>query len=275
MLIRRFRSMIVLVVLLVGAIFWFSRPLVAVLVALLVGMGLWEFYTMAENKGLRPFKWYGTSAGVILAVGTYICIAYKGISDLDKVVTIILYFIVASLLIRHAFKKDGNSVIVNSAVAIFGIMYVSFTFTFIIKLRYLPDPAAGKGWVVALFCVTKIADIAAYVCGSKWGRHKLIPRISANKSIEGFACGIIASVLLALGFRLWFLQGIGLVAVIGLGILLGVVGQIGDLIESLMKRDAQVKDSGKLIPGIGGVLDLMDSLIFTGPAMYLYLKLVL
>lgn len=275
MLKKRSYSAVVLVAVLLGSIFWFPRPLVTVVVALLIGTGLWEFYALAEKKGLRPFKWYGISAGVILAVAAYIGIAYKGILNIDKVVTIILYFIVAALLIRHAFKKDGNSVIVNSAIAILGIMYVSFTFTFIIKLRYLPDPAVGKGWVITLFCVTKIADIAAYICGSKWGKHKLIPRISAKKSVEGFVSGIIFAVLLSLGFRLWFLPKISWLAVIALGILLGVVGQIGDLIESLMKRDAQVKDSGRLIPGIGGILDLMDSIIFAGPAMYLYLKLVL
>lgn len=275
MLHKRCFSAIVLIGILVAAIFWLPRPLVAVVVGLLIGAALWEFYSIAEAKGLRPFKPYGIAVGVILAVGTYLGVAYQGYQNVNEIVAITLYLIIATLLVKHAFKRDGSSVITDSAVAILGIVYVSFLFTFIIKLRYLPDASIGKGWVVTLFCVTKIADITAYVCGSRWGKHKLIPRISAKKSIEGAVAGVCGSVLLALIFRLWFLQGIGWLATIGLGVLLGVVGQIGDLIESLIKRDAGVKDSGNLIPGIGGFLDLMDSLLFAGPAMYIYLQLVL
>lgn len=248
MLLRRIISSIVLIAVLLPTIFLFPRPVVALVITLVIGMGLWEFYTLTEYKGFKPFKIYGIGMGVILSVGTY----YK----IDT--NIILGFILAVVLIKHAFRKDGLSVIANSAVTMLGILYVSFLFTFIIKLYYLPN---GQWLVLSLFIITKVSDISAYIFGTRFGRHKLIPRISANKSIEGAISGIIGAVLVSLLLRINII----------LGILLSIVGQVGDLIESLMKRDAQIKDSGKIVPGMGGVLDVIDSLLFTGPVMYLFL----
>lgn len=250
MLIKRIISSIILIAILLTTIFLFPRPVVALIIALVVGLGLWEFYVLTEYKGFRPFKIYGIGMGIILSVATY----YK----IDT--GIILVVILMIVLIKHAFKKDGTSVIANSAVTMLGILYVSFLFTFIIKLRHLPN---GQWDVLSLFVITKASDIAAYIFGTKWGRHKLIPRISAKKTIEGSIAGVIGAVLVSF----LFLRSISL------GILLSVAGQIGDLIESLIKRDAQVKDSGRLVPGMGGVLDFMDSLLFAGPVMYCFLVL--
>lgn len=249
MLLRRIASSIILIVILVPTIFLFPRPVVALVIATVVGTGLWEFYILAEKKGFKPFRIYGIGMGIILSVGTY----YK----IDT--NIILSLILLIVLIKHAFKRDGSSVIANSAVTMLGILYISFLFTFIIKIRYLPN---GQWLVLALFVVTKVSDISAYLVGTKWGRHKLIPRISAKKSIEGAISGIIGAVLVSLLLKINII----------LGILLSVVGQTGDLIESLMKRDAQVKDSGRIAPGMGGVLDVIDSLLFAAPAMYLFLS---
>lgn len=287
MLGKRLISSLVLVLILVATVFWFPKPVVASVVGVLVGMGLWEFYVIGEIKGYRPFKGYGTSLGIILALLIYFIVSsqFQPAQEggfllippplLGEFIYIILFFIVVTVLVKHTFIRDGSSVIANSAVTMLGIMYVSFLFTFIIKLRYIPNPAEGKGWVMALFIITKTSDISAYICGTRWGRHKLIPRISAKKTIEGAISGILGAVIASLVCQLWFLSGLSWLAIIGLGILLSVVGQVGDLVESLIKRDAQVKDSGKLVPGMGGFLDFMDSLLFAGPVMYIYLKLVL
>lgn len=248
MLLRRIASSIILIAILLPTIFLFPRPVVALVIASVVGMGLREFYILAEYKGFKPFKIYGIGMGIVLSVGTYY--------NIDT--SIILSFILLIVLIKHAFKKDGSSVIANSAVTMLGILYVSFLFTFIIKIRYLPN---GQWLVLALFIITKVSDISAYLVGTKWGRHKLIPRISAKKSIEGAVSGVIGAVLVSLLLRINIM----------LGVLLSVIGQVGDLIESLIKRDAQIKDSGKIVPGMGGVLDVIDSLLFTGPVMYLFL----
>lgn len=273
MLIRRIISSIVLAIILLATIFLFPRPVVALVVALLIGLGLWEFYVISETKGFNPFKIFGVCMGVLLSVVTYIIISYSHTIDIDKAISFILFFVLFIVMIKYSLKKDGAGVIANSAITMLGILYISFLFTFIIKLRYIPNAQEGKGWVMGLFIIPKFSDISAYLFGTKFGRHKLIPRISAKKTIEGAVAGIIGAVLISLLLRFWFLRGISWFSIVVLGILLSVVGQVGDLIESLIKRDAKVKDSGKLVPGIGGVLDLMDSLLFAGPVLYLFLIL--
>lgn len=251
MLIQRTISSIILIGILLGTVFIFPMPLVVLVIGLVVGIGQWEFYGLTELKGFKPFKIFGTVMGIILSITTYY--------GIDTYIT--LSFILLIALIKHAFKKEGYPVIDNSAVTMLGILYVSFLFTFIIKIRFIPNPQEGKGWIMALFIITKVSDACAYIFGTSFGRNKLIPRISAKKTVEGSIAGLIGAVMISLLLgKKWLL-----------GVLLSIAGQVGDLIESLIKRDAQIKDSGRLVPGIGGVLDLIDSLLFAGPAMYIYL----
>ena len=274
MLSKRLFSSTILILFLIGAIFWFPKSIVAIVIAIIIGLGLWEFYGLAEIKGFRPFKGYGTFCGILFAVFVYVMVALHK-PQADEFIYMLLFLMIATILVKYTFIKDNSAPIINGSITILGIMYVSFLFTFIIKLRYLPDAAHGKWWVLALFIITKISDSAAYLGGTKWGRHKLIPRISAKKTIEGSAFGVLGAVIASLVCRLFFIQELGWIKIIILGILLSIAGQIGDLVESLIKRDAEVKDSGTPIPGMGGILDILDSLLFAGPVMYIYLKLVL
>jgi phosphatidate cytidylyltransferase len=132
--------------------------------------------------------------------------------------------------------------------------------------------------VLYFILVTKFSDLGAYVTGSLIGRHKMIPRISPGKTWEGFGGAIVISTGVSIGYAKiagHHLVGMNLVNAIILGVLLSSTAVIGDLIESLFKREAGVKDSGRFFPGIGGILDLMDSLLFNAPLMYLYLRHVL
>jgi len=271
MLIKRIFTGLFLAVLLIGAVLYFPRPIVALIIALLIGSGLWEFYSIVENKGFKPLKICGIVCGVALSVAAYAVACSPYIFLTDKMINFILLIVVLFSLVKYAFKKDGTSVIVNSAVTIAGILYVSFLFTFIIKIRFLPDVEAGRWLVLAMFIITKMSDIFAYFVGIKLGKHKLIPRISAGKSIEGSVAGVAGSVITSILLRNTLLGGMGLGYAIILGVLLSVAGQIGDLIESLIKRDGNVKDSGTFVPGLGGILDFMDSLLFAGPVMYFFL----
>jgi len=121
--------------------------------------------------------------------------------------------------------------------------------------------------------ITKLGDIGAYLIGSRFGKTPLIPRISPNKSIEGAIGGLIFSILGALISRQFL--NFTYLHLIFMGIFFGILGQLGDLSESLMKRDCQVKDSGNIFPGMGGVLDSVDSLLFSAPAFYFYMSIVL
>jgi phosphatidate cytidylyltransferase len=162
-------------------------------------------------------------------------------------------------------------------------MYVPWLLNFIQKICFFPfaagSPAdAGKYFLLYFILITKISDMGAYAVGSLIGRHKMIPRISPNKTWEGFGGAILASTAASVMFVHFLgaqMVGMNLRHAIILGVVLSLAAVIGDLIESLFKREAGVKDSGHLFPGIGGILDLLDSLLFNAPLMYLYLRHVL
>jgi phosphatidate cytidylyltransferase len=161
-------------------------------------------------------------------------------------------------------------------------MYVPWLLNFIQKINYFPDvrgaDVQGNFYVLYFILVTKFSDVGAYCVGSLIGKHKMIPRVSPGKTWEGFGGAIVVSTLVSLTFAHFAkdrLYGMTPFHAVILGIVLSVSAVIGDLIESIFKREAGVKDSGKFFPGIGGILDLLDSLLFNAPLMYLYLRHVL
>jgi phosphatidate cytidylyltransferase len=164
------------------------------------------------------------------------------------------------------------------AITLFGLMYVAWLGNFITRINFVT--ANGRYWVMYLVVVTKFTDIGAYLIGASVGRHKMIPRISPKKTWEGTVGGL----LFAVGGSLLCLHvlranlgadGLTLSHAIVLGLLLGGAAVIGDLAESLIKREAGVKDSSTILPGHGGCLDMIDSLLFTAPLLYVYMRLVL
>ena len=194
-----------------------------------------------------------------------------------------LILFVLGLCVRQFVSKRNVAGITAIATTLFGLMYVPWLLNFIQKINFFPFPAgspadAGKYFLLYFILVTKFSDIGAYATGSLIGRHKMIPRISPNKTWEGFGGAILFSTGASMAFvHFWGanMAGMNYRHAAILGVVLSVAAVIGDLIESLFKREAGVKDSGKLFPGIGGILDLLDSLLFNAPLMYLYLRHVL
>jgi phosphatidate cytidylyltransferase len=192
----------------------------------------------------------------------------------------ILLVFAIGVFIRQFPQKLNPQGIETMAVTLFGLIYVAWLSNFITRINFAFD--TGKYFVMYLIVVTKFTDIGAYLTGSTIGRHKMIPRISPKKTWEGTVGGMV----FAVGFSvasLYFPQigpaltktGMNLYHAIVLGILLGGAAVIGDLAESLIKREANVKDSSTLLPGHGGALDLIDSLLFTAPLLYVYMRLIL
>jgi len=156
-------------------------------------------------------------------------------------------------------------------------MYVPWLLNFIQKINFFPK-VEGHYYLLYFVLVTKFSDMGAYSIGSLIGRHKMIPRISPGKTWEGFGGAILVSTGASLAFAHVFrdkLAGMNWIHATILGVVLSVCAVVGDLIESLFKREAGVKDSGRFFPGIGGILDLLDSLLFNAPIMYLYLRHIL
>ena len=195
-------------------------------------------------------------------------------------VNAVLFLAVIALFIFQATRRDSSAAIVRISSTIAAIIYVAWLFSFLPRINYYFHNGGGGGdgryYIFFLFLVVKVNDSAAYFVGSWMGKHKLIPRISPGKTVEGAVGGVLFAGLSAVGARFVFnLVRISWPAALTLGFVLGAAAVMGDLAESILKRSAARKDSGRTLPGLGGILDLFDSLFFTAPLLYLYMKLIL
>ena len=241
----------------------------AIAVVMAIGLGLYEFFNMVSKKGIPIYRYFGIIIGCLIPVTTYL--QFRSSAEIEFVLITAVCFCV--FLLQIVRRKTENALI-GIATTFFGIFYIGWFFSFAIKLRILPPlNMDGRFLVLYLLLVTKSGDIAAYFIGTFFGKHQLIPRISPKKSIEGAIAGCVVSFIVAIGFRS-LLPAVSITHICVIGILLSLVGQVGDLSESLIKRDCQVKDSGSIFRGLGGILDLIDSLIFTTPIFYFYLRLI-
>jgi phosphatidate cytidylyltransferase len=219
---------------------------------------------MIEKKGFKVYKYFGTAIGLIIPIS----IAWKfELTKRWELLFIVLVLI--SLFLMQLRRRENTNAVVDIAVTIFGILYISWFFSFIIKLRLL---ANGAGLVGALVFMTKSGDIGAFLVGSKWGKHPLIARISPKKTIEGALGGLIFSVGAAIASMP--LLNFSFLNTVLVGSFIGIFAQVGDLCESLIKRDCAVKDASGIFPGLGGVLDVIDSLLFTAPVFYFYISVI-
>mgnify|MGYP001561300301 CR=1 FL=1 len=263
MLRQRLLSTLVWSVLIILAI-RYQLPFALCLMGLVIG-GLYEFFSLLEKKGIYIYKYFGMAIGVIIPLSVLFRF------ELTKGWELLFIFLaLLSLFVLQLKRQDNSQAIVSVSTTLFGILYVAWFLSFLIKIRYLPQ---GQGYLAAIILMTKSSDIGAYLVGSRFGKHALIPHISPKKTVEGSMGGLLFSIIGAILSRP-FLSFSYLHLVI-LGLALGILAELGDLSESLLKRDCQVKDSGSLFPGLGGVLDLVDSLLFTAPVFYFYMSNIL
>jgi len=260
MLIKRIISSILLILITAATIFvdWVCGLAVTVF----VGIGLFEFFTMLENKNIKIYKYLGIAIGMAIPLS----IAFR--FELTKGWEFLLIVLaVLSLIVMQFRRRDNSGTVVGISTTIFGILYISWFLSFMIKIRYMEG---GIGLFLSVLLMIKLGDIGAYLIGSRFGKTPLIPRISPKKSVEGAIGGVCFSIAGAL-ISNTFLK-LPFANVIFIGIIMSVLGQLGDLSESLIKRDCQVKDSGKIFSGMGGVLDVIDSLLFSAPIFYFYVN---
>jgi phosphatidate cytidylyltransferase len=213
---------------------------------------------------------YSPSMGLGLALGLLVTAGFAVPGLLTEPATIT--FIVAAILLSHVLAgRELKSGLLDTAVIAFGIFYVAWLLGHLILIRQFAD---GSFLIFFLFLVTWANDTAAYYVGTFLGRHQMAPRISPKKTWEGAVGGLLGSVAAAFACRAWFLDSLSAADAAALGLLAGIAAPLGDLCESMLKRSAGVKDSGGIIPGHGGLLDRVDSLIFTTPVLYYYLLTV-
>lgn len=254
-----------------------------VLAALAAIMAL-EFYQLMSAAGVSNFSRYGTLGVVALILVTWYAGRSAGGAD-GSWDSVVLFLITIGIFLRQFPQKENPHPLRTIGGTLFGVLYIGLLWNFLTKILLFGRPPAPEGlympvrWLLlyAVFAA-KFTDIGAYVIGCAIGRHKLIPRISPGKSWEGVGGGILVGTLVGTAL-VWGLRdvfapfGLTPARAIPLGIVLSICAVVGDLTESLFKRAASVKDSGGIIPGMGGFLDVLDSLLFVFPALYLFLRL--
>lgn len=251
-------------------------------ILLLAWAGLREFYDLVERRGLICFRRWGVFHGLLLMVATFYYLTHatghqRLPSKANDFETSVLVVFVLGLCVRQLAARNNPAGLIAVSTTLFGLLYVPWLLNFIQKITFFPG-IDGRFYVLYFIGVTKFSDLGAYVIGSLFGRHKMIPRISPGKTWEGFGGALVISTATSLIFASVAgdkLPGMTPIHAVLLGVVLGCSAVVGDLIESAFKREAGVKDSGKLFPGIGGILDLLDSLLFNAPLMYLYLRHVI
>ena len=248
----------------------FSRLLFSGIFLLVVVLGLVEFYTITVTSNCHPQKITGTILGIILYIlnsGLYILQNHSHFR-IFTIFVIPLFFI--PLIIEMYRKKDHP--LINSAVTIFGFIYIALPVS-LLSLMYNPEAGtifhSFPAFLTSYFLITWIYDTGAYLVGKNFGKHKFFERISPKKTWEGTIGGTVVAIASATG--LFFISdGISLIHLFALTLLIIVFGTFGDLAESLFKRSLNLKDSGNILPGHGGILDRFDTIFVSAPFVFLY-----
>ncbi|MEX1138513.1 MAG: phosphatidate cytidylyltransferase [Bacteroidota bacterium] len=279
------------------------------LIGVISAIALHEFYAMVRPKGAEPLMGLGIAAGILVnaaflyerfQIELYAFFAERGyqlklFSQLQFLLVVLIVFVLIVLGIE-LFRRKGSPLL-NVSTTLAGVLVISLCFGLLIGLRELyghgfpfhkfmggsllagdkelATVRAWGGWtVLSIVVAIWFCDTAAYFVGSVFGRHKLFPRVSPGKTWEGAIAGFVGAVAVMVVGRELFLPYLTLMDGIFLGVIVGVFGQMGDLVESRFKRDAGIKDSSALIPGHGGMYDRFDSLVFIAPFVYLYIDFI-
>ena len=232
------------------------------------GICLFEFYNIVEKKGFAPFKVSGIIGGVIVFLGLWLSTCEE---EYKPIYSCILFPVVFWLFFVQAIKRGVEDTIKNVSVTVFGIIYICFFLSFIMPIRHMPN---GLNVILIVLLLTKGGDIGGYLFGRKFGRHKF-SSFSPKKTIEGASFALFCSLMIAIGLNaLPGMRVMPFYLIVPFGLLVGASGIIGDLIESIIKRDMAVKDSSSAIPAFGGLLDILDSLLISIPVAYFFLILI-
>lgn len=271
-----------------GWLFWFT-------VAALTVVALSEYYSALQTKGIRPNVHLGWLCSLLMLFitqqgqdirqmasppgGSVPGAGLESTASVLQVMMLVLFLCSAGTLVAQFKMRPGQSAVVNSATTVFGVVYVGVLMSFLLRMRYVDIPALTHydlargfthrmGGLIFAVAPVWLCDAAAYFAGTLWGRRKLAPAISPNKTVEGSVAGLVAAVLGAVLLGAWL--HIPTLHCLLLGLVMGVLGQLGDLGKSVLKRDLGVKDFGSLFGPHGGVIDRFDAILFNMPLVYWY-----
>ncbi|HJA99385.1 MAG TPA: phosphatidate cytidylyltransferase [Candidatus Alistipes avicola] len=263
----------VLTIVVVGAVLLSQWSFIALLLVILIG-GMWEFYRLARREDTVPLPWLGLAGGVALLAASTLLVFTWTDSSLLVCLLLFLFFmlLIPMMFVCELFLKRQRPA-ADIGVTLAGIFYVALPLSMFLLLPIQIDGSAWNPWVILFYIfIIWTNDICAYLVGMTLGRHRLYPRISPNKSWEGFFGGIVGAIGMGL-LAAWIMEADYLLWGV-LAAIAAMSGVLGDLIESMFKRAAGVKDSGNILPGHGGWLDRFDALIFSVPFVFVFLILL-
>jgi phosphatidate cytidylyltransferase len=282
---RRILSTILLWSLIAAVMYFFRRTGVVVVLAVFTAAAQNELYLMLEKIGHRPFRHLGVTLGVLLIAVPYFVVEYVGRDELHGIDSALIAITMVAACLRVMRERTGGNRMETLIATIFGVVYLPYMLSFIVRVMWLDtsseatNGAPAMMLVVWLLCTAKFCDVGALLVGSQIGRHKLAPSMSPAKTWEGAIGGVIVASGVCAGlvalFPRQFPAGFTPLKSALAAMLPATVSITSDLIESVLKRMAGCKDSGKTIPGIGGAFDLVDSLVLAAPVGYLILRVIL
>ena len=260
MLKKRLITALIIIPLLVAAV-WFDKPLpwFTIFVASWGVLAVLEFYRMVAARRAPPLTYFGLILTLLFIISPHF--------DYTLLNPLLLTSAVILPLIWLVLRPKKEEAFTSWAWTIAGILYVGWLLSYLVALRGLDF---GQEWVFFTLFITFASDSTAFFIGRTWGRHHLAPHISPRKTWEGAVAGVLGAITVSLLLITPLNLPLGYAGAILLGIAVSVFGQLGDLVESLLKRNMGVKESGKLLPGHGGFLDRMDSVVFAGIVVYYY-----
>lgn len=280
----RLGSTVSLWVLILAAIFSGREWAFFLVIAGMALASLWEYFRMLDKDGIPNFQLTGMICAAVFLSGSFYYASTVGTArSMDFELAILVLFVVVMFARQMFVPIHEREPLQTMAYTLFGLLWIPWMFSFITKILFLPPRTlegepTGQFYVLFLVMVTKFSDMGAYVFGSLFGKHPSVPHISPKKTWEGFGGALFAS-LLAAGILFWVapekIPAFRATDIVILALGLGFAAVIGDLAESIVKRSTGIKDSGGVLPGIGGTLDLIDSLLFSAPLLYFYMRLVL
>jgi phosphatidate cytidylyltransferase len=248
------------------------QPLFIVLAAGAMLFGLYEFYVLARKKEMKPDVAAGFLGGA--ALFTIFCFATpdptQASLDVQTIVLILLLLTIATLVAATLRGAPFDKMIASSGATMLGVFYVVLLGGHLVALRTGFEERLSAHLLSFFFLVLMGSDTGAYYVGRAMGKHKLAPKISPGKTWEGVAGGVVAALALATVAHFWFFKELPLKWALPLAAIMAVLGILGDLTESALKRGAGAKDAAKILPGHGGALDRLDSLLFNAPLLYYF-----
>ena len=267
---RIITALVVLPVLIASILISWLQPLFVLLVAAALVLGLFEFYVLAKTRDLKPDAVVGYIAAASLFVIFYITRPWQLLDMLFLIQAVLVIFIPGTLIAATLRGAPFDKMLASAGATILGVLYVVFLGGHLVAVRTGFNQPLSADLLSFFFLVLMGSDTGAYYVGRALGKHKLAPTISPGKTWEGVAGGIAASLILATIAHYWFFPELPLKLALPLAAVMTVLGILGDLTESALKRGAGTKDAAKLLPGHGGILDRLDSLLFNAPLIYYF-----